>query len=74
MPDNIKGRVKTIIVDKAPSADSLDMKAQLGFQAGSYGDLTNALNTEFGISLTEAEVEAQQRVIDVVNLVESKLP
>ncbi len=74
MADTVKGKTKKIIMDKAPSGDNLDMKAQMGFQAGSYGDLTNALNTEFNISLTEAEVEAQQRVIDVVNLVESKLP
>ncbi len=71
---DIRGRVKTIIMDKAPSADSLRMQADMGFQSGGYTSLTDALNAEFSISLTDAEVEAQSTVNDVVLLVESKVP
>lgn len=70
----IRGKVKTIIMDKAPSADSLRMQSNLGFQSGGYTSLTEALNAEFEITLTEAEVEAQATVNDVVLLVESKVP
>ena len=68
-----KGRVKSIIMDKAPNAESITMKAELGFQSGGYTDLTNALNQEFSIHLSEAEVDAQNTVGDVITLVESKL-
>lgn len=69
-----KGRVKSIIMDKAPNAESVTMKAQLGFQSGGYTALTEALNQEFGTTLSEAEVDAQNTVGDVITLVENNLP
>ena len=70
----VKGKVRSIIVDKAPNADSVTMKAELGFQSGSYTALTDALNLEFGTTLTEAQVDAQNTVGDVITLVENNMP
>lgn len=71
---DIKGRVKSIIMDKAPNAESVRMKAELGFQSGGYTALTEALNLEFGTALTEAQVDAQNSVGDVITLVENNMP
>ncbi len=70
----VKGKVRSIIMDKAPNADSVTMKAELGFQSGGYTALTDALNLEFGTTLTEAQVDAQNTVGDVITLVESNMP
>jgi acyl carrier protein len=70
----VKGKVRSIIVDKAPNADSVTMKAELGFQSGGYTALTDALNLELGTTLTEAQVDAQNTVGDVITLVENNMP
>jgi hypothetical protein len=74
MADNIKGRVRSIIMDKAANADNLTMQGELGYQSGGYAPLTQELNVAFHLNLTDAEVETQATVLDVINLVESKIP
>ncbi len=71
MPDGIKGRVKTIIMDKAPSADQLTMQGNLGFTNTVYPQLADAFNAEFGTSVTAAELEGLSTVNDVVVYMES---
>ena len=50
------------------------MKAELGFQSGGYTALTDALNLEFGTTLSEAQVDAQNTIGDVITLVENNMP
>jgi acyl carrier protein len=67
-------KTKSIIMDKAPNAETVTMKAELGFQSGGYTALTDALNQAFGTTLTEAQVDAQNTVGDVITLVENNTP
>lgn len=74
MANDIGRKVRTIIIDKAANADNLTMQGELGYQSGGYTPLTQELNVAFHLNLTDAEVEAQATVLDVINLVESKIP
>jgi len=74
MANDIRLRVRTIIIDKAANANNLTMQSELGYQSGGYTPLTQELNVAFNLNLTDAEVEAQATVLDVINLVESKIP
>lgn len=74
MADDIRRKVRNIILDKAANADNLTMQGELGYQNGGYAPLTRELNVAFHINLTDAELEAQATVLDVINLVESKIP
>lgn len=69
-----KGRVKTIIIDKAPSGDGLFMQQTMGFSAGNYQPLVDALNAEFGTNVVCADVENLSTVNDVVAYMESIVP
>jgi hypothetical protein len=71
MPSDTKGRVKTIIMDKAPQGDSLNMQAQLGFQPGDYNELANAFNEAFDISVTAADLQPLATVQDVYTYIEN---
>lgn len=71
MPGGIKGKVKSIIMDKAPSGDQLTMQNQLGFQNGGYQPLADAFNAAFGTAVTATELEGLNTVEDVVVYMES---
>ena len=71
---DIKGRVKTILIDRAPSADGLSMTITLGFTPGDYQPLADALNKEFNIQVTAAELNPLATINDVVVFIESKTP
>ena len=66
-----KGRVKVIIMDKAPNGDQLNMQNELGFQGADYVALANAFNQEFGTQVTAADIDNLPTVQDVVNYMES---
>lgn len=71
MPSDIKGRVKTIIMDKAPQGDSLTMQAQLGFQPSDYDGLAEAFNQAFGTAVTAADLQPLGTVQDVWTYMEN---
>jgi len=71
MAGNNKGRVKTIIIDKAPLGDTLIMQAQLGFQPSDYDELANAFNEAFGTSVTAADLQPLVSVKDVYEYIDS---
>ncbi len=69
-----KGRVKTILIDKAPSGDNLSMQQNLGFSSGNYQPLADALNAEFGTTVGPADIENLSTVNDLVAYMESIVP
>lgn len=68
---SVKGRVKTIIMDKAPRADNLLMQQELGFIPGQMDDLAAAFNAEFGTNVSGTNLDNLQTVQDVVAYMES---
>jgi hypothetical protein len=71
MPGDIKGKVKTIIMDKAPLGDTLNMQAQLGFQPSDYDGLATAFNEALGTSVTAADLQPLSTVKDVYEYMEN---
>ncbi len=71
MPD-FKGKVKAIIIDKAPEGDNLSMQQTLGFVAGEYTVLADAFNLAFGTQVTADELETLTTVNDVVVFMENQ--
>lgn len=71
MPGGIKGRVKAIIMDKAPKGDQIKMQAEFGFQTPDYQALATEFNAAFGTQVTESDLSGLQTVDDVVIYMES---
>ncbi len=59
------GKVKIIIMDKAPSGDQLTMQGDLGYTSSDYQGLADAFNAEFGTAVTAAQLEGLATVNDV---------
>lgn len=68
---DIKGRVKTIIMDKAPNADNLQMQSEMGYNQPAYQAMVDAFNAEFGTNVQVSDVDHLNTVGDVVVYMES---
>ena len=69
-----KTRVKSIIMDKAPSGNALKMAADLGYTTGDLTPLADAINLEFNININGIDLQPLDSVEEVVNYVISQLP
>ena len=66
-------RIKGIIMDKSPTGNSLQMTIGLGYNNGNTQVLADAINLEFGTSLTSTDFDNQQTVGDAVTMVENAI-
>ncbi|MCF8254079.1 MAG: acyl carrier protein [Bacteroidia bacterium] len=64
----MSGGQKKIIMDKAPSGEQLTLKVDLGYDNNSFQILADALNAEFGTSITVAQLDACNTVADAIAL------
>ena len=69
-----KSRVKSIIMDKAPSGNALKMGADMGFTTGDMTPLADAFNLEFNIHINGSDLQPLATVEDVVNFVINQIP
>lgn len=67
---DFKGKVKTIIVDKAPNADNLHMQSEMGYNQPAYQAMVDAFNAEFGTNVQVSDVDHLGTVGDVVAYME----
>lgn len=71
----VKGRVKSIIMDKsAAPSDSITLGPDLGYNASNVQVAVDAINTEFGTSVTSAEFLSYQTIGQVGDYVASLVP
>ena len=70
MADGIRGKVKTIIMDKssAPS-NTITLGPDLGYDASNTQVAADAINTEFGTSVTVNDILAFQNIGQVADYV-----
>ncbi len=68
------GKVKNIIMDKAPSGSALSMVNDLGYTSGDLQLLADACNTEFGTTITANDLQPLLTVNDVELYVNSQIP
>ena len=67
-------RIKHIIMDKAPSGNTLRMSADLGFTNGDLQPLADAFNLEFNTNITGPDLQPLNSVEEVTNYVISQIP
>jgi hypothetical protein len=71
MPGPGKGRVKVIIMDKAPNYENLQMQSDLGYDQPAYQAMVDAFNAEFGTNVQVSDVDHLATVGDVVAYMET---
>jgi len=65
------GKVKVIIMDKAPNFNSLNMQTTLGFQPADYVTLATTFNQELGTQVTAADIDLFATVEELVAYMET---